>query len=430
MTSESRNGGAPQYPHDAQLPLQSDPQAPYSEPPTSAAPPAQQQSYTGSGYQDPYTGVQDPYAGGEPGHTVIQGSVVHSTPETATGAGGMEGAGGIGGYPPPPAYQAGYAAVGASPVPHRRRRMSRPFALAAAVALAAGVIGGGAGALIGHATDHSTSSVAAAAAVNASAVDGSVAGVYKAVNASVVEITATLSDGTSTGAGVIITSNGQIVTNNHVISGAQSIKVTYSNGKTASASLVGADAKKDLALIKVNGASGLPAAILGDSSGVAVGDQVVAIGSPEGLSDTVTSGIVSALDREVTVPVEEDQGQSQSQQGYGDGSGGYGDGSGSGSGGDQWPFSFGGNQYNGSTGSSTTTYKALQTDASLNPGNSGGALINMSGQIVGINSAMYSSSSDSSSSSSSAGSVGLGFAIPINTVKSDLSYLRDGGDQS
>ncbi|WP_435176956.1 S1C family serine protease [Actinacidiphila sp. bgisy145] len=424
MTSESRNGGEPQYPHDAQLPLQSDPQAPYSEPPTHTAPPAQQQSYAGSGYQDPYAGGQDPYTTGDAGHTVIQGSVVPaSAPETATGGAGHYG--GIGGYPPPPAYQAGYAAVGASPVPRRRRRMSRPFALAAAVALAAGVVGGGAGALIGHATDHSGNSVVSAAAVNAAAVDGTVSGVYKAVNPSVVEITATLSDGTSTGAGVIITSNGQIVTNNHVISGAQSISITYSNGKTASASVVGADAKKDLALIKVNGASGLPAAILGDSSAVAVGDQVVAIGSPEGLSDTVTSGIVSALNREVTVPVEESQGQSsQGQQGYGGGS------SGSGGGSDQWPFSFGGNQYNGSTGSSTTTYKALQTDASLNPGNSGGALINMSGQIVGINSAMYSSSSDSSSSSSSAGSVGLGFAIPINTVKADLSYLRSGGDSS
>ncbi|MEW1864650.1 MULTISPECIES: S1C family serine protease [unclassified Streptomyces] len=416
MTSESSRNGEPQFPYDPQLPLQPDPQAPYSESPTPAAPPVQPHPHSGGGYQDPY------YGGGEPGHTVIQGSVVPPAPETATGSGG---------YPPPPAYQAGYAAVGAAPlgaapVPHRRRRMSRPFALAAAVALAAGVIGGGAGALIGHATDNSGNSVASAAAVNASAVDGSVAGVYKAVNPSVVEINATLSDGKSTGAGVIITSNGQIITNNHVIAGAQSISVTYSSGKTASASVVGTDAKKDLALIKVNGASGLPAAVLGNSSGLAVGDQVVAIGSPEGLSDTVTSGIVSALNRDVTVPVEESQGQDQSQgqQGYG-----YGGGSGGGSG-DQWPFSFGGNQYNGSTGSTTTTYKAIQTDASLNPGNSGGALINMSGQIVGINSAMYSSSSDSSSSSSSAGSVGLGFAIPINTVTSDLAHLRAGGDSN
>jgi putative serine protease PepD len=293
----------------------------------------------------------------------------------------------------------------------------------AAVAVAAGVIGGGAGALIGNATDHSTSAAAtsgANSAVNASAkLDGTVASVVKAVDPSVVEINATSADGKSTGSGVIITGDGQIVTNNHVIAGASQISVTYTNGKTATASLVGADPQKDLALIKVRGASGLAAATLGDSSTVAVGDQVVAIGSPEGLSNTVTSGIVSALDRDVTVPVED--GQSPQDQ-----SGGFG-GFGSGGSDGRWPFSFGGNQYNGSTGSSTTTYKAIQTDASLNPGNSGGALINMSGQIVGINAAMYSSSSDTSSDSSSAGSVGLGFAIPINTVKADLANLRAGG---
>jgi putative serine protease PepD len=353
---------------------------------------------------------------------VIQGSVVSH---------GQDGA--AAGFPPPPPYGPGDdGSMAGEPAPHRRVRARRPFALFAAVAVAAGVIGGGAGALIGHATDHTTS-VASAPAVNASAIDGSVAGVYKAVNPSVVEINATSSDGKSTGAGIIITSNGQIVTNNHVIAGSNSVSVTYSNGKTAAASVVGTDSAKDLALIKVNGASGLPAAVLGDSSGLAVGDQVVAIGSPEGLSDTVTSGIVSALNRDVTVPTEEGQSQGsqggQGSQGFGGGSGG-GLGGGSGSGGsDQWPFSFGGNQYNGSTGSSTTTYKAIQTDASLNPGNSGGALINMSGQVIGINSAMYSGSSDSSGGSSSAGSVGLGFSIPINTVKSDLTHLRAGGDQ-
>jgi putative serine protease PepD len=279
----------------------------------------------------------------------------------------------------------------------------------AAVAVTAGVIGGGAGALIGSATtqdSHTTAAAASASAANASAIDGSVAGVAKAVGPSVVEIIATSSAGRSTGAGVIITADGQIVTNNHVVAGADSVCVTYSNGRSATASVVGTDAKKDLALIKVRGAGGLPAATLGDSSGLVVGDQVVAIGSPEGLSNTVTSGIVSALDRDVTVPTDENQGNP-----FGGGDG-------------RWPFSFGGNQYNGDTGSSTTTYKAIQTDASLNPGNSGGALINMSGQIVGINSAMFS---DSSSSGSSAGSVGLGFAIPVNTVKADLATLRAGG---
>jgi putative serine protease PepD len=205
---------------------------------------------------------------------------------------------------------------------------------------------------------------------------------------------------------VIITSNGEIVTNNHVVSGAQSIKVRTSDGKSYTADVVGTDSSKDLALIKLRGASGLKPASLGDSSSVQVGDSVVAIGSPEGLTGTVTSGIVSALDRDVTVSTDENQDQG------GDG---------------QWPFQFGGRQFNGDTGSSTTTYKAIQTDASLNPGNSGGALIDASGNVIGINSAMYSSSQQASSSSD-AGSIGLGFAIPIDTVKSDLAKLRAGNN--
>ena len=139
--------------------------------------------------------------------------------------------------------------------------------------------------------------------------------------------------------------------------------------------------------------------------------SVVAIGSPEGLTGTVTSGIVSALDRDVTVAKDDDGQDRQQEQQYDPRQG--------------WPFEFGGQQFNGDTGSSKTTYKALQTDASLNPGNSGGALINMNGEIIGINSAMYS---PSSSSGSTAGSVGLGFAIPVDTVKADLESLRSGGD--
>lgn len=238
---------------------------------------------------------------------------------------------------------------------------------------------------------------------------GTVSGVATAVSPSIVEISATSNAGESTGSGVIITSDGEIITNNHVISGASQIKVTTSNGKSYTAEVVGTDSKKDLALIKLRDASGLKAATLGDSSRrqgrrPGRGDRL-----PEGLTGTVTSGIVSALDRDVTVSTDESQGQQQQQQGGGSG---------------QWPFEFGGRQFNGDTGSSTTTYKALQTDASLNPGNSGGALIDMNGNIIGINSAMYSAAD---ASSSSAGSVGLGFAIPVNTVKADLSTLRAGG---
>ncbi|MGW1429331.1 S1C family serine protease [Streptomyces sp. NPDC002431] len=343
-------------------------------------------------------------------------------------------------YPPPPSYppvqpsaqpqtqthpqtpqseQAAWPPPGPA-APRHRERARRPVALLAAVAIAAGVVGGGTAVLVGELTGRGGDTGSAAGVVPGTTVSqsskGTVAGVAKAVSPMIVEINATSTAGESTGSGVVITSDGEIVTNNHVISDASSVKVQLSTGRTYTAKVVGTDPAKDLALIKLQGASGLKTATLGDSSAVAVGDQVVAIGSPEGLTGTVTSGIVSALDRDVTVAKEDGSGQNQGQ---GQGQGGLGGG--------QWPFEFGGRQFNGDTGESTTTYKAIQTDASLNPGNSGGALINMNGEIIGINSAMYSASSSGGSDSSSAGSVGLGFAIPVNTLKADLASLRSGG---
>ncbi|MGW7167260.1 S1C family serine protease [Streptomyces sp. NPDC054884] len=302
----------------------------------------------------------------------------------------------------------------AEPAPHAKKRRTRgPLALLAAVAIVAAAIGGGTAYGIQELTGNDeVVATSTTTSVVPSSKTGDVATIAAAVSPSVVEVSATLDNGTSTGSGVIITSGGEILTNNHVISGANSIKVTTSDGKSYTAKVVGTDSKKDLALIELENASGLKAATLGDSDGVKVGDTVVAIGSPEGLTGTVTSGIVSALDRDVTVSTDESQGRQQ-QQGGGDGN---------------WPFQFGGRQFNGDTGESTTTYKALQTDASLNPGNSGGALIDAAGDIIGINSAMYSAAADSSSSD--AGSVGLGFAIPINTVKADLATLRAGGSDN
>ncbi|MGW0699400.1 S1C family serine protease [Streptomyces sp. NPDC002867] len=312
----------------------------------------------------------------------------------------------LGAYPPPPPLP---------PLPpgaaaHRVDRAKRPVALVAAVAIAiaAAVIGGAASALVDRFADGDGGtiggSVASGTNVSQSS-KGTVAGVAQAVSPSIVEINATSAAGQSTGSGVIITSGGEIVTNNHVVSGAETIKVRLSDGRTYTADIVGTDPDKDLALIELNGAKGLKAAALGDSGSVKVGDEVVAIGSPEGLTGTVTSGIVSALDRDVTVAKEEDSGGQGPRE--------------------NWPFEFGGQQFNGDTGDSRTTYKAIQTDASLNPGNSGGALIDMNGEIIGINSAMYS---PSSATGSTAGSVGLGFAIPIDTVKADLDGLRSGGD--
>ncbi|WP_031073398.1 S1C family serine protease [Streptomyces sp. NRRL S-118] len=304
-------------------------------------------------------------------------------------------------YPPPPAY--------APPVPapgHRRAR--RPVALIAAVAIAAAAIGGGASVLVQRLTGADGGAAGGSTPVNGTSVSrsstGTVAGVAQAAAPSIVEIRAASASGRSTGSGVIITADGEIITNHHVIAGASEITVRLSDGKVRTAKVVGTDPGKDLALIKLEGASGLKAAALGDSSGVRVGDQVVAIGSPEGLTGTVTSGIVSALDRDVTVAKDEGGQQPRDpRQG--------------------WPFEFGGQRFNGDTGESKTTYKAIQTDASLNPGNSGGALIGMDGRIIGINSAMYA---PSAATGSTAGSVGLGFAIPIDTVKADLDELRAG----
>ncbi|MFF7163898.1 S1C family serine protease [Streptomyces sp. NPDC008086] len=315
-------------------------------------------------------------------------------------------------WPPPPSYQpTAPTALLSEPVaqrPRARRRPRGPVALIAAVAIVAAAIGGGTAYGIQELTGHDTVATTSSTSTNVvpSSQKGTVSGVAKAVSPSIVEINATSNAGSSTGSGVIITGDGEIVTNNHVVSGATSVKVKTSDGKEYTAEVVGTDSSKDLALIKLQNASGLTVATLGDSAGVQVGDEVVAIGSPEGLTGTVTSGIVSALNRDVTVSTDESQGQQQQQQGGGG-----------------WPFEFGGQQFNGDTGSSTTTYKAIQTDASLNPGNSGGALIDMNGNIIGINSAMYSAAG---SGSSDAGSVGLGFAIPINTVKADLAKLRSG----
>lgn len=335
------------------------------------------------------------------------------TAHTGTAYDGTTYAGTANGYPPPPPY--------APSAPTTSRRAKRPVALLAAVALAAGVVGGGTATLVGQLNGGGAGATGSGGAVNGTTVSqsskGTVSGVAEAVSPAIVEIGAASSAGKSTGSGVVITEDGEIVTNNHVISGARQIQVTLSTGRTYTADVVGTDPAKDLALIKLRGASGLKTATLGDSSQVKVGDQVVAIGSPEGLTGTVTSGIVSALDRDVTV-AKDDSGSSGQDQGQGQGRQGGGSG--------QWPFEFGGQQFNGDTGEETTTYKALQTDASLNPGNSGGALINMDGEIIGINSAMYAPSSSAAGSGSAAGSVGLGFAIPVDTLKADLDTLRAG----
>jgi putative serine protease PepD len=268
--------------------------------------------------------------------------------------------------------------------PDRPRRLSRgTLAVAATAILVAGALGGTVGALVGsHDAAPAATQTSTAAQTAAATQATDVSAVVAKVLPSVVQVNVTSGNQKGIGSGVVVSSDGKILTNNHVVSGAGSVTVTLSDGRTVNAEVLGTDANSDLAMIQAKNVSGLTAATLGDSDSVKVGDQVIAIGSPAGLQNTVTTGIVSALNREVTVSAE-DREQSQ------------------------LPFS-----RNGS--GSTVTYHAIQTDASINQGNSGGPLFNAAGEVIGINSAIYS---PVSGPDGSAGSVGIGFAIPINQAK-------------
>ena len=291
-------------------------------------------------------------------------------------------------YPPPPVPPAGSPAAPGQKPPRRVRRGT--VAAVVAAALVAGGVGGTLGAFIGG--DGAAQPAATTTATTTSSSSGTeatdVSAVVAKVMPSVVQVNVTLQNGEGIGSGVIISSDGRILTNNHVVADADTITVTLSDGRTVDASVVGTDPSSDLAVIQAKGVSGLTAATFGDSSQVKVGDEVIAIGSPGGLQGTVTTGIVSALDRKVTVS---DSEQQQQQGGS--------------------PFA---GRDQSQNGSGSTTYQALQTDAAINQGNSGGPLFNTAGQVVGINSAMYS---PVTGPDGSAGSVGIGFAIPSNQAQ-------------
>ncbi|MBF6086572.1 trypsin-like peptidase domain-containing protein [Nocardia cyriacigeorgica] len=257
----------------------------------------------------------------------------------------------------------------------------RALALLAAIALVIGLIGG----LVGRLTAETASTLTSRKVALEQTGDpeqphGQIAQVADAVLPSVVSIRTTVGDNGATGSGVVIDGNGYIATNNHVISmaaqdgsGNAKIQVMFSDGTRVPANIVGRDTKTDLAVLKVD-VKNLTVAQLGKSEDVRVGDAVLAIGSPLGLSKTVTSGIVSALHRPVKLEGE---------------------------------------------GSDTkAVIDAVQTDASINPGNSGGALVDMEGRVVGINTAIRSETG---------GSVGLGFAVPVDVVTDVAQTLiRDG----
>lgn len=222
-----------------------------------------------------------------------------------------------------------------------------------------------------------TSGSGSAKAKSGTAVDWTA--VAKEVSDSVVAIDVATSDGEAKGSGVVISDKGYIATNNHVISGAQQIQVTLASGAVYSAKVVGTDTTTDLAVIKLdNPPSDLKVAEFADSDNLAVGEAVMAIGNPLGYDDTATTGIVSALNRPVTVTDDDNN---------------------------------------------AIVTNAVQIDAAINPGNSGGPTFNVAGQVIGINSSIASTAS----SSGTAGSIGIGFAIPSNLVKRVTNEIIDNG---
>jgi putative serine protease PepD len=219
-------------------------------------------------------------------------------------------------------------------------------------------------------------SVATTGAVEPAA--GSIAAIAAAVQPAVVQLNVAGTDGEGTGTGFVVNSDGYIVTNDHVAGPAGengTIDITFSDGSTATGKLIGSDSGYDLAVVKVD-REGLPALTLGSSDAINVGDLAIAIGSPLGLQGTVTSGIVSALNRPVTA-------------------GGQGD---------------------------TAYINAIQTDAAINPGNSGGPLVNAVGEVIGVNSAIATLGMGAGS-----GNIGLGFAIPIDTAKRIVDEIINTG---
>ena len=294
-------------------------------------------------------------------------------------------------YPPPPLR---------TPPPPQGAPRPRRGGFTAAVLAGALVVGGGAGlggaalwsVLDDDAAGNGSGTTSAPLQVSDTsdggaddAPAGSVEEVANKVLPSVVALDVSAGGTAGSGSGVVLSEDGLILTNDHVVTlagaadpGTAEVTVSFADGTTTTADVVGTDPLTDTALVQANDVSGLTPVTLGQSGDLDVGEQVVAIGSPYGLDSTVTSGIVSALDRPVEVARDE----------------------------------------NGNT----TAYPAIQTDAAINHGNSGGALVNMDGQLVGINSSIRTPDG----SDPDAGSIGLGFAIPIDEVVPIIEQLRAG----
>ncbi|MET8967387.1 S1C family serine protease [Streptomyces hydrogenans] len=284
------------------------------------------------------------------------------------------------------------AGPGAVPPPApKKSRRGLALVGALAFALLTGVIGGGVGAYVERNGGIGTVELPQAEAGSADRAPDSVAGIAAAALPGVVTLHVSGGGSAGTGTGFVLDNRGHILTNNHVVDAAAAsgdITVTFSSGETASAKLIGKDTGYDLAVVQVTGVRGLKPLPLGNSDDVRVGDPVVAIGAPFDLSNTVTSGIISAKERPITAGGEK-----------GD-------------------------------GSDVSYVDALQTDAPINPGNSGGPLLDGKGRVIGINSAIRAaggSGDGDGGSGGQAGSIGLGFAIPVNQGKRVAEELINTG---
>jgi putative serine protease PepD len=307
----------------------------------------------------------------------------------------------LGGPPTPPSY--GEDLTGGPEGPRRRPRNSA-VALVAVTAFVFGAGGVGLGAALVHhdnddnnvTTSNAGLTVASGSPSSLATSPKSLAGIAARLLPSVVSVNVKGAQESDTGSGIVLRQDGYILTNNHVVAAASggkgTVSTTFQDGSSAAARIVGTDSLDDLAVIKVN-KTGLKAATLGSDSDVKVGDPVLAVGSPLGLSGTVTSGIVSALNRPVVTSD------------------------------DQPTNPFGGNSGGTPAATNPTVIDAIQTDAAINPGNSGGPLVNGSGEVIGINSAIASLGSDSLSGGSQSGNIGVGFAIPIDEAKTVATEL-------
>ncbi|WP_265691248.1 trypsin-like peptidase domain-containing protein [Streptomyces griseolus] len=288
----------------------------------------------------------------------------------------------VGGY-----LCASILAISAGAKPANRQRALIRTGVMALYSIAGG-IGGGVGSYIERNGGLTTVELPQAGPDSGGRAPDSVAGIAARALPGVVTLHVSGSAESGTGTGFVLDSKGHILTNNHVVAPAGSaghITVTFSGGETASAEIVGKDSGYDLAVVKVRGVSGLKPLALGNSDNVRVGDPVVAIGAPFDLSNTVTSGIISAKQRPITAGGEK-----------GD-------------------------------GSDVSYVDALQTDAPINPGNSGGPLVDTQARVIGINSAIRAADSGTGLDGGQSGSIGLGFAIPVNQAKRVAEELINTG---